>query len=383
MIDASDVENESERDDYDTCVRLARDRVRACMEACVASAPEEANCRANAILSVSTLSNDDADADDVVEDDVSDVEDAPLEDVSLELDARASSSEDAAFSDLLEREKTKRHAEVGTSVAEDARELDVRALVRALEDERANRQKLEAEMDARDASRAAELEALAAKMRDADAGRAEAEAESSHLRGELARIETVIRQEEGVIRLRLEAEHEVRVGRLATELDRVRGELEARSEDLELAIARDEKTFAELESVRENLLGRLKSETQTVLGTIDRVFEAMASASKALHRDDGETPRVSQSVPSRRDRTLVLDVSRPAARAQFSSTALNPSTPRSSRRLSGSASTQQQTPSRRIQVAQTERRTKPLASRSLVGHPHWRNTTCDARSSEA
>lgn len=361
--------DEREYDDEDICARAARVRVRACVQAYVASASEDTNGRANAILSEPTRSSDDEDEDagDDVRVDANATELALT--APLEAHARANSSEDASSSDAIELENTKRRSEVGMGGLCDAPESDVRALVRALEEERASRQKLEVDMDARDASWAAKLEAIAAKMRDAEAGRAEAEAESSHLRGELARIETVIRQEEGVIRLRLEAEHEVRVGRLATELDRVRGELEARSGDLEQTHERDEKTFEQLESVRENLLGRLKNETQIVLSTIDCVFEAMASASKTLHReDDGETPRASQSVPSRRNRTLVLDVGRPVARNQVSSTSINPTTPRSSQRLSSSASTQQHTPSRRMQVTQTERRQKPSASRSLVGY---------------
>ena len=187
-----------------------------------------------------------------------------------------------------------------------------------------------------------------------------------------ARGETVIRQEESVIRLRLEAEHEVRVGRLATELDRVRGELEARSSELRDARANDAKTFDALNRVREELLGRLKSETQKLLGTIDCVCDAMDSASKSLHRDGvAATPRISQSVPSRRERTLVVDTKQ--SRGHGAVGTPEPGTPTSSQsrhRAVASSSVAQQNAQRRLHLsAQSDRLRKPIASqKGLVGY---------------
>jgi hypothetical protein len=247
-----------------------------------------------------------------------------------------------------------------------------RALADALSAERAMRQGLEAAMESREVAHATERETLEARARDAEAGRVAAEAEASHLRGEIARGETVIRQEESVVRLRLEAEHEVRVGRLATELDRVRGELEARSSELRDARANDAKTFDALNRVREELLGRLKSETQKLLGTIDCVCDAMDSASKSLHRDGvAATPRISQSVPSRRERTLVVDTKQ--SRGHGAVGTPEPGTPTSSQsrhRAVASSSVAQQNAQRRLHLsAQSDRLRKPIASqKGLVGY---------------
>ena len=86
-------------------------------------------------------------------------------------------------------------------------------LTRELEKERAQRSELENAAEMREVTWAKEREDFVSKINDAETCRAEAEAETFRLRDEIERIETVIRQEEGVVRLRLEAEHEVRVGR--------------------------------------------------------------------------------------------------------------------------------------------------------------------------
>ncbi|CAL54753.1 unnamed product [Ostreococcus tauri] len=359
-------------DDDDEYERAALERVRECMEACGASVDDSNRHLGGAILSEPARTLDEHDARE---------ENGEIEELALATIMRDDGAHDEVR--VVESKVYVDDEENGEANGHG----DSPALAQALEDERTKRQSLEGELDAKDAVHANALEALAQKMRDAEAGRAEAEAEVSHLRSELARMETVIRQEEGVIRLRLEAEHEVRVGRLATELDRVRGELEARSRDLEETFERNEKTFEELERVREHLLGRLKTETQGILGTVDRVFDVFGSISKSLHRIDAETPRVSQIVPSKRDRTLVIDVAKHASRGHALATS-DPSTPtnsRSSRRSgnvnafippgrrdtsSGATASQQQSASRRFQLsAHPDRRAKPVTSnKGLVGY---------------
>ena len=181
-------------------------------------------------------------------------------------------------------------------------------LTRELEKERAQRSELENAAEMREVTWAKEREDFVSKINDAETCRAEAEAETFRLRDEIERIETVIRQEEGVVRLRLEAEHEVRVGRLATELDRVRGELENCAEELRRERERDSATVHELDRVRDELIGRLREEMKTALASIDCVSEAVGAVSKDLR---GETPaarRVSQCVPSKRERAFVVHV---------------------------------------------------------------------------
>jgi hypothetical protein len=152
----------------------------------------------------------------------------------------------------------------------------------------------------------------------------------------------------------------------------VRGELEARSSELRDARANDAKTFDALNRVREELLGRLKSETQKLLGTIDCVCDAMDSASKSLHRDGvAATPRISQSVPSRRERTLVVDTKQ--SRGHGAVGTPEPGTPTSSQsrhRAVASSSVAQQNAQRRLHLsAQSDRLRKPIASqKGLVGY---------------
>jgi len=361
----------------DACAALARTRVRACMRAMtratILSATDDDDGGATASATATTRDGDDDD--DRVSDD----------------DDRASSATEEARDDEDDEDANRlgraREVDEGASSVVDANDdARARALADALSAERAMRQGLEAAMESREVAHATERETLEARARDAEAGRVAAEAEASHLRGEIARGETVIRQEESVIRLRLEAEHEVRVGRLATELDRVRGELEARSSELRDARANDAKTFDALNRVREELLGRLKSETQKLLGTIDYVCDAMNSASKSLHRDGvAATPRISQSVPSRRERTLVVDTKQ--SRGHGAVGTPEPSTPTSSqsrhrasshatnassstRREVASSSQAQQNAQRRLHLsAQSDRLRKPIASqKGLVGY---------------
>ena len=192
-------------------------------------------------------------------------------------------------------------------------------LTRELEKERAQRSELENAAEMREVTWAKEREDFVSKINDAETCRAEAEAETFRLRDEIERIETVIRQEEGVVRLRLEAEHEVRVGRLATELDRVRGELENCAEELRRERERDSATVHELDRVRDELIGRLREEMKTALASIDCVSEAVRAVSKDLR---GETPaarRVSQCVPSKRERAFVVDTRSPSSSTSSSS----------------------------------------------------------------
>ena len=165
---------------------------------------------------------------------------------------------------------------------------------------------------------AKEREDFVSKINDARACRAEAEAETFRLRDEIERIETVIRQEEGVVRLRLEAEHEVRVGRLATELDRVRGELENCAEELRRERERDSATVHELDRVRDELIGRLREEMKTALASIDCVSEAVGAVSKDLR---GETPQVDAflSAFGRSGRAFVVDTRSPSSSTSSSS----------------------------------------------------------------
>ena len=157
--------------------------------------------------------------------------------------------------------------EDASATRNDARERA--RLTRELEKERAQRSELENAAEMREVTWAKEREDFVSKINDAETRRAEAEAETFRLRDEIERIETVIRQEEGVVRLRLEAEHEVRVGRLATELDRVRGELENCAEELRRERERDSATVHELDRVRDELIGRLREEMKTALSSID------------------------------------------------------------------------------------------------------------------
>ena len=347
----------------DACAALARTRVRACMRAMtratILSATDDDDGGATASATATTRDDDDDD------DRVSDADD------------RASRATEEARVDDEDEDANRlgraREDDEGASSVVDANDdARARALADALSAERAMRQGLEAAMESREVAHATERETLEARARDAEAGRVAAEAEASHLRGEIARGETVIRQEESVVRLRLEAEHEVRVGRLATELDRVRGELEARSSELRDARANDAKTFDALNRVREELLGRLKSETQKLLGTIDCVCGAMDSASKSLHRDGvAATPRISQSVPSRRERTLVVDTKQ--LRGHGAVGTPEPGTPTSSQsrhRAVASFSVAQQNAQRRLHLsAQSDRLRKPIASqKGLVGY---------------
>lgn len=213
-------------------------------------------------------------------------------------------------------------------------------LTRALEEERARRDELENAAEVREVTWAKEREDFVSKIHDAETRRAEAEAETFRLRDEIERVETVVRQEEGVVRLRLEAEHEVRVGRLATELDRVRGELENCADELRRERERDSATVRELDRVRDELIGRLREEMKTVLASIDCVSDAVGTASKDLR---GETPaerRVSQCVPSKRERAFVVDTRSSSSSASSSSRAyaMDHHTATTSRSVSGRSS---------------------------------------------
>jgi len=210
-------------------------------------------------------------------------------------------------------------------------------LTRALEEERARRDALENAAEMREVTWAKEREDFVSKIHDAETRRAEAEAETFRLRDEIERVETVVRQEEGVVRLRLEAEHEVRVGRLATELDRVRGQLENCADELRRERERDSATVRELDRVRDELIGRLREEMKTVVASIECVSDAVGSASKDLR---GETPaerRVSQCVPSKRERAFVVDT-RSSSSSASSSYAMDHHTATMSRSVSGRSS---------------------------------------------
>ena len=165
--------------------------------------------------------------------------------------------------------------------------------------ERDARKDLEGELAARDDA----IEELEAKTRRLES---EAISEARRLQSEVNRVETVTRQEENVTRLRLEAEHEVRVGRLATELDRVRGQLEARETELENERQKAKKASDELNRVREELIVRLNSESNAFMETISSINEAIAACGENLQPDHPPPiPRMSQSVPSHRDRASI------------------------------------------------------------------------------
>lgn len=278
----------------------------------------------------------------------------------------------------------RREAEDAGERARSAREIvDLgRELENVLESEREMRRELERELRARDAEHANALEALEAKARGAEAAREEAMAEARELQSELNRVETVTRQEENVARLRLEAEHEVRVGRLATELDRVRGELEARSSALENERQKASKASDELKRVRDELVVRLNSDSSLLLETISSLDVAIGACGESLRRADAPAPRMSQIVPSHRDRTSVDTSSTPANSAL--ATATKPSL-RNAVSLDSSISSRlshrtgalrpeaspAQTTSRRLVHAQAppDRRTKPVTSlRGVVGY---------------
>ena len=105
--------------------------------------------------------------------------------------------------------------------------------------EREQREKLELELKNRqqEAERTAALKAALAAERGAlEAEKNKVEAEIEEARADarrsaeaLARAEEAIRQEETVARLKLESEHNAKVARLATEIDRLREELENRT----------------------------------------------------------------------------------------------------------------------------------------------------------
>jgi len=210
----------------------------------------------------------------------------------------------------------------GSRGEDDATRNDARErarLTRELEEERARGDELENAAEMREVTWAKEREDFVSKIHDAETRRAEAEAETFRLRDEIERVETVVRQEEGVVRLRLEAEHEVRVGRLATELDRVRGELENCADELRRERERDSATVRKLDRVRDELIGRLREEMKTVLASIECVSDAVGTASKDLR---GETPaerRVSQCVPSKRERAFFVDTRSSSSSASSSS----------------------------------------------------------------
>ena len=78
--------------------------------------------------------------------------------------------------------------------------------------------------------------ALAAERGALEAEKAKVEAEIEEARGDaqrsaeaLARAEEAIRQEETVARLKLESEHNAKVSRLAVEIDRLKEELQQRT----------------------------------------------------------------------------------------------------------------------------------------------------------
>jgi hypothetical protein len=108
-----------------------------------------------------------------------------------------------------------------------------------ISDERELREKAQLELKNRmhEGERNAQLKAALAAERGAlEAEKAKVEAEIEEARGDaqrsaeaLARAEEAIRQEETVARLKLESEHNAKVSRLAVEIDRLKEELEQRT----------------------------------------------------------------------------------------------------------------------------------------------------------
>ena len=233
--------------------------------------------------------------------------------------------------------------------------------------EREARKDLERELATRDDA----VEALEAKARATEAAREEAIAEARRLQGEVSRVETVTRQEENVTRLRLEAEHEVRVGRLATELDRVRGELEARNTALEEERQKAAAASDELKRVRDELIMRLNKESHAFLETISSVNEAIGACGENLRLAQAPVPRMSQSVPSHRDRASIdIAAPTPVSPSPTIKSAGRSEQISSPSRVSHRAIAPHAPPQRRLQMqAQPDRRMKPVASqKGVVGY---------------
>ena len=240
----------------------------------------------------------------------------------------------------------------------------IQTLELELESEKQRYRQLVDDFESRECDRVSEIQALSARARNAEAARAEANAEISHLNNELSRIETVIRQEESVVRLRLEAEHEVRVGRLATELDRVRGDLEAKTAEIHEMRDGDAKTFGALNAIRDELLGKVKSEVQRLTGTIDEVYDAIGSSSRSLRRENETVPRMSQCVPSLRERSPISTTKSPRNGHALA----EPSTPGRSSSHRSSVSSQRRGDKFQLS-AFSDRKSKPVSSnKGLVGY---------------
>ena len=240
----------------------------------------------------------------------------------------------------------------------------IQTLKLQLESEKQRYRQLVDDFESRDCDRVSEIQALSARARNAEAARAEAHAEISHLNNELSRIETVIRQEESVVRLRLEAEHEVRVGRLATELDRVRGDLEAKTAEIHEMRDGHAKTFGALNAIRDELLGKVKTEVQRLTGTIDEVYDAIGSSSRSLRRENETVPRISQCVPSLRERAPISTTKSPRNGHSLA----EPNTPGRSSSHRSSVSSQRRGDKFQLS-AFSDRKSKPVSSnKGLVGH---------------
>ena len=273
---------------WDECARRAHARVHKYMdEAIFATSAESATVVSDAL--------DDKDASEHASDD-----DSHQRDVHRELWFDERGNPEGSNLNDMDTAEDALHASANASLVKRIQTLELE-----LESEKKRCRKLVDDFESRECDKISEIQDLSARARNAEAARAEAYAEVGHLKNELSRIETVIRQEESVVRLRLEAEHEVRVGRLATELDRGRGDLESKTAEIHEMRDSDAKTFGALNAIRDELLGKVKTEVQRLTGTIDEVYDAIGSSSRSLHRENTTLPRLSQCVPSRRERAPI------------------------------------------------------------------------------
>ena len=281
---------------WDACARRADARVRACMVGAIFRNTSTATTEEN--ICGSSCHDDHV----CTDCDIPATTDATFAAAAAENDDEAIEDADAAS----QHDDMKRHfAEEGEEApsSEETANCIEREMIVHLESvlscERDARKDLERELAARDDA----LVQLEAKTRRLES---EAISEARKLQSEVNRVETVTRQEENVTRLRLEAEHEVRVGRLATELDRVRGQLEARETELENERQKAKRASDELNRVREELIVKLNSESNAFMETISSINEAIAACGENLQPDHPPPiPRMSQSVPSHRDRASI------------------------------------------------------------------------------
>lgn len=348
---------------WDACARRADARVRACMMGAIFS---DTSTATTGVDICGTSSHDDHVCTD---------RDIPTTtDATVVAAAAATAHDDESIEDAArQHDDMKRHfaqeGEEAPSSEETGKSIEREMIVHlesVLSCERDARKDLERELAARDDA----IEELEAKTRRLES---EAISEARRLQSEVNRVETVTRQEENVTRLRLEAEHEVRVGRLATELDRVRGQLEARETELENERQKAKKASDELNRVREELIVRLNSQSNAFMETISSINEAIATCGENLQPDHPPpSPRMSQSVPSHRDRASI-DIAQTAPVPLLSSTkTASRVEPTSLSSRVGQRMNAHQPPRARLHMLHSQpqnRRMKPVSSqKGVVGY---------------